>query len=139
MATRTRTPERSGPTTSTISSHDDAPQGAALEVMACCSPLAREPLSASSAVELAGILKALADPVRLRLVSLIQAHEDGEACVCDLTEPISLSQPTVSHHLKVLRDAGLVTREKRGVWAYYRIVPAALEGLSALISSPSKA
>jgi ArsR family transcriptional regulator len=88
---------------------------------------------------LAGILKALADPVRLRLVSLIQAHEDGEACVCDLTEPISLSQPTVSHHLKVLRDAGLVTREKRGVWAYYRIVPAALEGLSDLISSPSKA
>jgi ArsR family transcriptional regulator len=75
----------------------------------------------------------------LRLVSLIQAHEHGEACVCDLTEPISLTQPTVSHHLKVLRDAGLVTREKRGVWAYYRIVPAALEGLSDLISSPSKA
>jgi len=131
---------RSQATKSSVSAHDqDAPLGAALEVMACCSPLAREPLSANSAVELAGILKALADPVRLRLVSLIQAHEDGEACVCDLTEPISLSQPTVSHHLKVLRDAGLVTREKRGVWAYYRIVPAALEGLSDLISSPSKA
>jgi ArsR family transcriptional regulator, arsenate/arsenite/antimonite-responsive transcriptional repressor len=101
--------------------------------------LAREPLSANSAVELAGILKALADPVRLCLDSLIQAHQDGEACVCDLTEPNSLSQPTVSHHLKVLRDAGLVTREKRGVWAYYRGVPAAIEGLSDLISSPSKA
>ena len=139
MATRTKSAVRSKLTKSTVSVQDeDAPPGAALEVMACCSPLAREPLSAHSAVELAGILKALADPVRLRLVSLIQAHEDGEACVCDLTEPISLSQPTVSHHLKVLRDAGLVTREKRGVWAYYRIVPAALEGLSDLISSPSK-
>ena len=96
-----------------------------------------EPLSAATAEELAGVLKALADPIRLRLVSLIQAHEDGEACVCDLTAPVSLTQPTVSHHLKVLLDAGLVEREKRGVWAYYGIVPGALEALGSLISSPS--
>lgn len=115
----------------------DEPTGTALEVAACCAPLAREPLSAATAVELAGVMKALADPVRLRLVSLIQAHEGGEACVCDLTEPFSLTQPTVSHHLKVLLEAGLVEREKRGVWAYYRIVPAALAALSELINSPA--
>jgi len=115
----------------------DRPAGAALDVAACCAPLAREPLSAATAAELAGVLKALADPVRLRLLSLIQSHADGEACVCDLTEPFSLTQPTVSHHLKVLLDAGLVEREKRGVWAYYRVVPAALAALSELIDSPA--
>ncbi len=94
-----------------------------------CTPLAREPLSADAAVQLAAAFKALADPARLRLLSLIQAHEGGEACVCDLNEPIALSQPTISHHLKVLADVGLVEREKRGVWAYYRVVPAALGAL----------
>ena len=102
--------------------------------VACCAPLAREPLSADGAAQLAGVLKALAEPARLRLVSMIAAHEDGEACVCDLTEPLGLSQPTVSHHLKVLLDAGLVTRDKRGVWAYYRLVPDALAGLGELLA-----
>lgn len=135
MAARTR---RSPKVPSRPSRDDrDAPPGAVVELAACCAPLTREPLSAATAEELAGVLKALADPIRLRLVSLIQAHEDGEACVCDLTAPVSLTQPTVSHHLKVLLDAGLVEREKRGVWAYYRIVPGALEALGSLISSPS--
>jgi len=107
------------------------------DVLACCSPLAREPLGAAAATELAGLLKALADPTRLRLLSLIQAHEDGEACVCDLTEPVGLTQPTVSHHLRVLLEAGLVTREKRGTWAYYRAVPARLAALAGVIAAPT--
>jgi ArsR family transcriptional regulator len=85
--------------------------------------LAREPLSATAASELARTLKAIADPARLRLLSMIAAHDGAEACVCDLTEPLGLSQPTVSHHLKVLVDAGLLTRDKRGVWAYFTLVP----------------
>ncbi|HEX6754664.1 MAG TPA: metalloregulator ArsR/SmtB family transcription factor [Mycobacteriales bacterium] len=91
-------------------------------------------MSASEATELAAVLKAVADPARLRLLSLIQAHEGGEACVCDLTGPVGLSQPTVSHHLKVLFDAGLVSREKRGAWAYYRAVPARLADLAAALT-----
>jgi ArsR family transcriptional regulator, arsenate/arsenite/antimonite-responsive transcriptional repressor len=106
------------------------------ESLECCSPLAREPLSAESAMELAGVLKAIADPTRLRLLSLIQAHEGGEACVCDLTDPVGLTQPTVSHHLRVLLDAGLVTRTKRGTWAYYQTVPDRLAALAAVISAP---
>lgn len=102
---------------------------------ACCAPLVRAPLSAAGAEQLALVLKALADPTRLRLVSMIAAHDGGEACVCDLTEPVGLSQPTVSHHLKVLLDAGLVTRDKRGVWAYYRLVPDALTDLAALLTA----
>jgi len=101
----------------------------------CCAPLVREPLSAEGAVQLAAVLKALADPARLRLLSMIAAHEGGEACGCDLIEPLALSQPTVSHHLKVLLDAGLVTRDKRGVWAYYRLVPQALTGLGELLTA----
>ncbi len=85
--------------------------------------MAREPLSATAASELARTLKAIADPARLRLLSMIAAHDGAEACVCDLTEPLGLSQPTVSHHLKVLVDAGLLTRDKRGVWAYFTLVP----------------
>jgi ArsR family transcriptional regulator, arsenate/arsenite/antimonite-responsive transcriptional repressor len=108
----------------------------ATPALSCCSPLAREPLSAEAAAELAGILKAIADPTRLRLLSLIQAHEDGEACVCDLTDPVGLTQPTVSHHLRVLLDAGLVTRTKRGTWAYYKAVPDRLAALAAVISTP---
>ncbi len=79
------------------------------------------------------MLKALADPVRLRLMSLVASNPGGEACVCDLNEAFDLSQPTISHHLKVLHDAGLVDRYKRGVWAYYRIRPQALSSLGALI------
>jgi ArsR family transcriptional regulator len=96
---------------------------------ACCAPLSAAPLSADDAALLAGRLKALADPNRLRLVSLILACGDEGACVCDLTAPVGLAQPTVSHHLKVLHDAGLVTREQRGVWAYFRADRAALADL----------
>jgi len=99
----------------------------------CCAPLLREPLTAGQAADLARLLKALADPTRLRLVSMVAAHEDGEACVCDLTEPLGLTQPTVSHHLKILVEAGIFTRDKRGVWAYYALVPSALRALSAVL------
>jgi len=100
---------------------------------ACCAPLLREPMGAVPAERLAQALKALADPARLRLISLVAASAGKEACVCDLVEPVGLSQPTVSHHLKVLVDAGLLTREKRGVWSYYAVVPGALAGLAALL------
>src|SRR3712207_2026768 len=93
------------------------------DAFACCSPLARQPISAADAAELATTLKALADPARLRLLSLIQSHEDGEACGCELTEPLGLTQPTVSHHLKVLHAAGLISRRKKATWVYYRAVP----------------
>ena len=110
-----------------------------LAASAACCPLLREPLSASQAADLAHILKALADPARLRLVSMVAAHEGGEACVCDLTDPLGLTQPTVSHHLKVLLDAGIFTRQKRGKWAYYALVPSALEALSAVLSTNGQA
>jgi ArsR family transcriptional regulator, arsenate/arsenite/antimonite-responsive transcriptional repressor len=99
----------------------------------CCAPLLREPLTAGQAAELARILKALADPTRLRLVSMVAAHQGGEACVCDLTDPLGLTQPTISHHLRVLVEAGIFTRDKRGKWAYYALVPSALEALSAVL------
>jgi ArsR family transcriptional regulator, arsenate/arsenite/antimonite-responsive transcriptional repressor len=99
----------------------------------CCAPLLREPITAGQAAGLARLLKALADPTRLRLVSLVAAHEDGEACVCDLTGPLGLTQPTISHHLKILVEAGIFTRDKRGVWAYYALVPSALTALSAVL------
>jgi ArsR family transcriptional regulator, arsenate/arsenite/antimonite-responsive transcriptional repressor len=102
---------------------------------ACCAPLVRAPLGAEAATTLATRLKAIADPARLRLLSLVAAHEGGEACVCDLVEPLGLSQPTVSHHLKVLVEAGLLTREKRGVWAYFTLVPDALDSLAAVLST----
>jgi ArsR family transcriptional regulator len=100
-------------------------------------PLVREPLSAEAAAELAGRLKALADPARLRLMSLVASHEGGEACVCDVSVGIELSQPTISHHLKVLRTAGLLTAERRGSWVYYRVVSDALEQLSLALGPDS--
>ena len=103
----------------------------------CCTPLLREPITASQAADLARLLKALADPTRLRLVSMVAAHEGGEACVCELTEPLGLTQPTISHHLKILVDAGIFTRDKRGVWAYYALVPAAMDALSAALRTTS--
>lgn len=106
--------------------------------LACCRPLVGEPLDADTAAELAHTLKAVADPTRLRLLSLVAAHAGGEACVCDLTEPVGLTQPTVSHHLKVLVDAGLLTREKRGIWSYYRVVPQTLDRLSSLLATPAR-
>jgi ArsR family transcriptional regulator, arsenate/arsenite/antimonite-responsive transcriptional repressor len=99
----------------------------------CCTPLLHEPLTAAQAAALARILKALAEPTRLRLVSMVAAHEGGEACVCDLTGPLGLTQPTISHHLKILVDAGIFTRDKRGVWAYYALRPAALQDLAAVL------
>lgn len=102
---------------------------------ACCVPLSSAaPLSAEDAALLAGRLKALADPARLRLLSLILACGDEGGCVCDLTGPVGLSQPTVSHHLKVLAEAGLVTREQRGVWAYYTADRAAIADLAGALS-----
>jgi ArsR family transcriptional regulator, arsenate/arsenite/antimonite-responsive transcriptional repressor len=95
-----------------------------------------DPIDDEAAAGLAPVFKALGDPVRLRLVSLIGARQGGEACVCDLTSAFDLSQPTISHHLKVLREAGLIESERRGTWVYYRIVPAALERMSALLSIP---
>ena len=100
-----------------------------------CAPLLKEPITAAQAVGLAQQLKALADPTRLRLVSMVAAHGDGEACVCELTEPLGLTQPTISHHLKVLTDAGILTRDKRGVWAYYTLVAGALDALAAVLTT----
>ena len=95
----------------------------------CCAPLTAGVLDEHEAEELAGLLKVLADPARLRLLSLVAAAPEGEACACDLVEPVGRSQPTVSHHLSLLVDAGLLTREKRGKWAWYRIVPERLAAL----------
>ena len=104
-----------------------------LETVACCSPLMKQPLSPEQAARIAPLLKALADPVRLRLLSLVAAHADGEACVCDLNDAFDLSQPTISHHLKVLHEVGLLDRSKRGVWVYYSVRREALSDLGALI------
>ena len=103
----------------------------------CCAPLLREPLTPGQAADLARTLKALADPTRLRLVSMVAAHDGGEACVCELTEPLSLTQPTISHHLKILVDAGIFTRDKRGVWAYYALRPQAFQALAAILGDTS--
>ena len=103
-------------------------------VAACCAPLSEEPLAARDAEQLAAALKVIADPARLRLLSLIQVQPGGEACVCHLQEPLGLSQPTVSHHLKVLVDAGLLEREQRGRWAYFRVVPDQLRALGDLLT-----
>jgi ArsR family transcriptional regulator len=102
---------------------------------ACCAPLVSEPLGQDDAEQLAVTLKALADPARLRLLSIVASSAGQEACVCDLIDPIGLSQPTVSHHLKVLAEAGFLTRSKRGTWAYYRLVPEALQQVSGLLVS----
>jgi ArsR family transcriptional regulator len=101
----------------------------------CCAPLAREPLTGDQAVELARVFKAMGDPVRLRLLSLIASHEGGEACVCDLTDVFDLTGPTISHHLKVLRIAGLLDSERRGSWVYYRVIPEALQKLSRVLGA----
>jgi ArsR family transcriptional regulator len=105
---------------------------------ACCPPLSREPLSRDQAELVAPLLKALADPVRLRLMSLVASHPGGEACVCDLADAFDLSQPTISHHLKVLHESGLLDRDKRGVWVYYRARTDALASLGALIGDPPR-
>ena len=101
----------------------------------CCTPMVAEPLNATSAAEMAKAFKALGDPVRLRLLSLIAARAGGEVCVCDLTAAFEVSGPTISHHLKVLREAGLVDCERRGTWMYYWVIPAALAPLSQLLDA----
>jgi ArsR family transcriptional regulator len=103
--------------------------------LACCSPLAREPMTEQDATRVAPLLKALADPVRLRLLSMVLSHEGGEACVCDLNDAFDLSQPTISHHLKVLHAAGLLDREKRGVWVYYQARPEAMAAMVSLFDA----
>ena len=109
-----------------------------VQTVACCSPLVQEPITEEQAERIAPLLKAIADPVRLRLLSLVASHADGEACVCDLNGAFDLSQPTISHHLKVLHAAGLLDRTKRGVWVYYRVNAEAMTGLGALISGSTR-
>ncbi len=104
-------------------------------VAPCCPPVLQGALSKGDAEELAATLKALADPVRLRLLSFIAAQPDGEACVCHVTDPIGLSQPTVSHHLKLLHHARLLERDKRGAWVYYRVIPDRLEAIRAALAT----
>jgi ArsR family transcriptional regulator len=103
------------------------------EQVACCSPLLKQPLGPAEAARIAPLLKALGDPVRLRLLSLVASYAEQEACVCDLNDAFDLSQPTISHHLKVLHEVGLLDRSKRGVWVYYRVRSEALADLSALL------
>lgn len=105
------------------------------EWTSCCAPVAGEGLDAESAQRLAAVLKLLADPTRLRLLSLVAARPDREACICELTEPVGVSQPTVSHHMRLLVEAGLLERKQRGKWAYFRLVPSALDTLAHLVST----
>ncbi|HEX6444538.1 MAG TPA: metalloregulator ArsR/SmtB family transcription factor [Streptosporangiales bacterium] len=101
----------------------------------CCAPLVHEPLGEAEAASVAPLLKALADPVRLRLVSLIACHDGGEACVCELTGAFDLTAPTISHHLKVLRESGVIDAERRGTWIYYRVNPDALARVTTLLGA----
>jgi len=104
----------------------------------CCPPLACEPLSPSGADELAPLFKAVADPMRLRLLSLIACHDGGESCVCDLTAAFDVTAPTISYHLKILREAGLISAERRGTWVYYRINPQVMARMSdVLVPQPA--
>ncbi|WP_067852660.1 ArsR/SmtB family transcription factor [Nocardia shimofusensis] len=103
----------------------------------CCAPLSQAPLTSDWAADLARMFKALGDPVRLRMLSMIASHQGGESCVCDISPAFDLSQPTISHHLKVLREAGLLDCERRGTWVYYRVIPSALEQLSAVLAVES--
>nr|WP_082535119.1 metalloregulator ArsR/SmtB family transcription factor [Nonomuraea pusilla] len=110
-----------------------------LEILECSPPLARAPLDAARAAAVARVFKALGDPVRLRIVSIVASHAGGEVCVCDITGAFDLSQPTISHHLKVLKDVGLLTSERRASWVHYRLVPETLGELSALLGVPAVA
>ncbi|WP_328724511.1 ArsR/SmtB family transcription factor [Streptomyces sp. NBC_00259] len=106
----------------------EAPEAA----VPCCPPLTERPLTAEEAVRAAAMFKALGDPVRLRLFSLVAAHEGGEACVCDISD-VGVSQPTVSHHLKKLKEAGLLASERRGTWVYYRVEPSVLAAMGQML------
>lgn len=108
------------------------------DLVECCGGSADAGLLPEAAEELAGVLKALAEPTRLRLLSLVAAQASGEACICDLTAPVGLSQPTVSHHMRLLVEAGLLQREQRGKWAYYRLVPGALDTVAELMTAVAR-
>ncbi|MGW4702265.1 ArsR/SmtB family transcription factor [Streptomyces sp. NPDC004285] len=108
------------------------------EVVPCCPPLTERPLTAEEAERTAKMFKALGDPVRLRLFSSVASHEGGEACVCDISD-VGVSQPTVSHHLKKLKEAGLLSSERRGTWVYYRVEPAVLAAMGALLTRAATA
>ncbi|MFI9239142.1 metalloregulator ArsR/SmtB family transcription factor [Streptomyces cinnamoneus] len=118
-------------------------QGQDLEIIgigqddACCTGLLAAPLDDDRAVELAKVFKALGDPVRLRLLSMIASRDGGEVCVCELTPAFELSQPTISHHLKLLRQAGLIDCERRGTWVYYWLLPETTDKLAALLTRPA--
>jgi ArsR family transcriptional regulator, arsenate/arsenite/antimonite-responsive transcriptional repressor len=103
------------------------------DLAACCSPLTGGVLNEDAAERLARVFRALGDRHRVRLLSLIAAADGGEACICDLTAPVGLAQPTISHHMKLLVEAGLVTREQRGKWAYYRVVPDSVAALGGML------
>ena len=113
------------------------PMRTVVPIVECCSPLLDSPLGQAEAEQLAAAFKVIADPARLRLLSLLASKPGAEACVCDLVEPLGLSQPTVSHHLKLLYEAGLLAREKRGLWVYYRLIPDRLQVLREALESPS--
>ncbi|WSV18516.1 metalloregulator ArsR/SmtB family transcription factor [Streptomyces prunicolor] len=102
----------------------------------CCPGLASAPLADERATELAKVFKALGDPVRLRLLSMIASRDGGEVCVCEMTPAFDLSQPTISHHLKLLRQAGLIDCERRGTWVYYWVLPGVLDQLAAFLTTP---
>jgi ArsR family transcriptional regulator, arsenate/arsenite/antimonite-responsive transcriptional repressor len=104
------------------------------EAVECCPPLACEPLSPAGAEELAALFKAVADPVRLRLLSMIACHPGGESCVCDLTPAFDMTAPSISYHLKILREAGLISSERRGTWVYYRVMPGVMTRMSAVLA-----
>ncbi|MGV9244891.1 ArsR/SmtB family transcription factor [Streptomyces sp. NPDC003710] len=106
---------------------------------ACCPGLGSAPLDDDRAADLARLFKALGDPVRLRLLSMIASHEGGEVCVCELTPAFDLSQPTISHHLRLLRQAGLIDCERRGTWVYYWALPQALARLASFLAVPRSA
>jgi ArsR family transcriptional regulator, arsenate/arsenite/antimonite-responsive transcriptional repressor len=114
------------------------PMKSAIPTMDCCPALLQNsPLTRSEAEQLAAAFRVIADPTRLRLISLLASSPDGEACVCDLVEPLDLSQPTVSHHLKLLYEAGLIGRTKRGLWVYYRLIPERLQILRDALGAPA--
>ncbi|MCF6467223.1 helix-turn-helix transcriptional regulator [Nonomuraea sp. MG754425] len=108
-----------------------------LEILECSPPLTREPLDAEQAAGVARVFKALGDPVRLRILSIVASRAGGEVCVCDINDAFELSQPTISHHLKVLKEVGLLTSERRASWMYYRLAPETLGELSALLTLPA--
>lgn len=108
-----------------------------LSPLSCCTPLVGTPMRRSDAESVARALKALADPARVQIISIVASHANAEACVCDLQDALGLSQPTVSHHLKVLVDAGFLSRSQRGTWAFYALVPGALGTVAAALAEPA--